>query len=141
MEKVDPVNYDTFIKISEENDIVLARKMAKDFANKAGFSLADVTKIATTVSELARNIYRYAKEGLILFKLRGDEKDTIEIVAFDEGPGIEDLELALTKGYSTTKRSLGLGLSGIKRLMDEFKIESKPGKGTIVKVAKRKRRF
>jgi len=130
------------IKIKEEKDIVVARQIVKDIAKRLGFSLADITKVSTAVSELARNIYRYAKEGFILVKeKKSGEEVEIEVVALDNGPGIEDIELALKSGYTTTRNSLGLGLSGVKKLMDSFYIESEKGVGTVVIASKRRRAF
>ncbi|WP_425057913.1 Serine/threonine-protein kinase RsbT [Sporomusa carbonis] len=137
-------DYDMVLKIKDESDIAVSRQMAKSFAQKNNFSLADITKIATTVSELSRNIYRYAKEGQIYIKKKEKELDkdvSIEIVAYDRGPGIENVERALAGGYTTSERSLGLGLSGVKRLMDRFYIVSEVGKGTIVVLEKRRRGF
>jgi len=137
-------DYDIVLNIKDENDITVSRQMAKSFAQKNNFSLADVTKIATAVSELARNIYRYAKKGHICIKKKetGPDKDIIiEILAYDRGPGIENVERAIVRGYTTSERSLGLGLSGIRRLMDSFYINSEVDKGTVVVVEKRRRGF
>lgn len=144
MIEVNTQDYDIALKIKDESDIAVSRQMAKNFAQKMDFSLADVTKIATAVSELARNIYRYAKEGYIYIRKKeaGPEKaPVIEILACDRGPGIENVELVISGGYTTSERSLGLGLAGIKRLMDSFRIESEVGKGTVVIVEKRRRVF
>jgi len=141
---VNPHDYDIILKIKDENDIAVSRQMAKSFAQKNDFSLADVTKIATAVSELARNIYRYAKEGYIYIRKKEtgpDKAVSIEILACDRGSGIENVELAVIGGYTTSERSLGLGLSGIRRLMDSFDIKSEVGKGTVVAVEKRRRGF
>ncbi len=141
MRRISFDEYQLVIKITREEDIVLARQMVKNLASEAGFSLVDVTKIATVVSELSRNIFHYAGSGLILARLRDEGEKILEIVAYDEGPGIENLSAVLRGGYSTTPRSFGLGLSGVKKLMDDFEIESEKGKGTIVRVEKRQRRF
>lgn len=141
---VNPHDYDIVLRIKEENDIAVSRQMAKSFAQKNNFSLADVTKIATAVSELARNIYRYAKDGYIYIRKKEtgpDKAVSIEILACDRGPGIENVELAVVGGYTTYERSLGLGLSGIRRLMDSFNIKSEINKGTVVIVEKRRRGF
>lgn len=136
-------DFDVVMRISREDDIAIARQMAKQLAQEAGFSLADVTKIATAVSELARNIYRYAQTGVIMIRKQHQETNnpSIQVVAVDHGPGIEDLDLALKRGYTTHERSLGIGLSGVKRLMDSFEIASKVGVGTTVVVEKRRRKF
>lgn len=143
MKKIPIDEYQVVVKVAKEEDILLARQMAKNFASDSGFSLVDVTKVATVVSELARNIFRYAGSGFILLRLREEERGgkVLEIVAYDEGPGIESLGTVLRGGYSTSSRSFGLGLSGVKRLMDVFEIKSEKGKGTIVRVEKRQRRF
>lgn len=136
-------DFDVAVQICREEDIAIARQMAKQLAQEAGFSLADTTKIATAVSELARNIYRYAERGRIMVRKRADEKDEpkIEIIAADRGPGIPNLDQVLNGGYTTYERSLGIGLSGVRRLMDDFTIHSEVGKGTVVIVEKRRRRF
>lgn len=140
--KIKVEDYELVVRIESEDDIYLARQMIKSFAEKSGFPLADVTKVATAVSELARNIYRYAKKGYIYARTKyRDDELILEVVAYDEGPGIPDVEKALSKGYTTFQRSLGLGLSGIKRLMDSFFIASEVGKGTVVIVEKGKRRI
>jgi len=140
---VDTEDYDLVLKIRQEADIAVARQMVKDFAKKNGFSLADVTKIATVVSELSRNIQRYAKKGYICARKKHgkDGNVLLEVLAYDNGPGIKDVELAVTGGYTTSQRSLGLGLSGVRRLMDTFKIISEEGKGTIVITEIRRRTF
>ncbi len=136
-------DFDVVVRISREDDIAIARQMAKQLAQEAGFSLADVTKIATAVSELARNIYRYARTGVIMIRKQDQETNnpTVQVVAVDRGPGIEDIDLALKRGYTTHERSLGIGLSGVKRLMDSFEITSTVGVGTTVVVEKRRRKF
>jgi len=143
VKKISIDEYQVVVKIAREEDILLARQMAKNFAGDSGFSLVDVTKIATVVSELSRNIFRYAGSGFILLRLRKEEggENVLEIVAYDEGPGIEDVAIVLRGGHSTSLRSFGLGLSGVRRLMDVFEIESEKGKGTIVRVEKRQRCF
>ncbi len=101
-----------------------------------GFSSTDLTLIATAISELARNIVLYAKSGEIhLSSIEHGDKRGIAVVARDEGPGIPDIRRALQDGYSTS-RSLGLGLPGVRRLMDEFEIVSEVNRGTRVTVKK-----
>ena len=146
------------IEIKEEYDIVTARVSAKEEAKKLGFGIVDQTRIATAVSELARNIVDYAGEGVIEINIvrteaveggsrsrsgsgrhgEAEERLGLEIVAADNGPGIEDIEKALEDGYSTGG-GLGIGLGGVRRLMDEFEIQSKVGEGTKVRVVKWKR--
>ena len=124
------------IKITEEVDVALAAFDARSLAEAAGFRQTEQFMIATAVSELARNIYRYAMQGDII--IRVTEQNTtkgIEIIAEDHGPGIEDIQKALEDHFSTSG-SLGLGLPGVKRLMDEFTIDSERGRGTTVAVRK-----
>jgi len=123
------------IEIASVEGIVTARQKVRELASNMGFSTVDQTRIATAVSELARNIYQYAGKGMVtVLSLEGDRRG-IKIVCQDDGPGIADIELAMTDGYSTAK-SLGLGLPGAKRLVDEFHIESDSGKGTKITITK-----
>jgi serine/threonine-protein kinase RsbT len=124
------------VQIVSDSDIVAARSMARTLANKLGFSSGDTTLIATAISELARNILSYARQGEILLRaVDGSNRTGILIVASDEGPGISDIRQALLDGFSTSG-SLGMGLPGVRRLMDEFEITSEPMHGTTVKVKK-----
>lgn len=124
------------VGIAADADIVHARQRGRRLASRLGFSSSELTLIATAISELARNILVYARRGEIRMRLVDRAgRSGISIEAIDEGPGIHDLRLALQDGYSTS-RSLGLGLPGVKRLMDEFDIQSAPGKGTHVTVRK-----
>jgi serine/threonine-protein kinase RsbT len=111
--------------------------MATDkLTNELGFDLAIVMKMKTVVSELAHNILKYAGVGFInLMPLESDRQRGIEICCTDRGPGIEDLEKALSDNFSTSG-TLGLGLPGVKRLADEFEIDSAPDQGTKVTVRK-----
>ncbi len=128
------------IPICSDTDIVAARKLGREMGTKLGFSSSELTLIATAISEIARNMVTYAHDGVISFAAVGTtNKRGLLIVAEDKGPGIADLSLALQDGYSTSK-SLGLGLPGAKRLMDEFEIDSKPGVGTVIKMIKWNRR-
>lgn len=124
------------VAIDRELDIVTARQAGRELAAANGFSPTDQTLIATAISEVARNIVVYAQHGEIVVS-RVDELGRIGImvIARDRGPGIENLELALRDGYST-KQSLGLGLPGARRLMDDFGIESEIGQGTVVTMKK-----
>ena len=127
---------ETRIPIASDLDIIRARQSGRAEASKLGFSSTDLTLVATAISELARNIVMYAGEGeIILRQVRKAEKQGIVVIARDHGPGIADVSRALQDGYSTS-RSLGLGLPGIRRLMDEFEVESQLGEGTIVTVRK-----
>lgn len=124
------------VPINSDQDIVLARQKGRSLAAEAGFSAVDSTLIATAISELARNIVSYAKTGeILLTTLQESRRKGILIVASDNGPGIPDIRLALRDGFSTSG-SLGLGLPGVRRLVDEFQIVSSIGQGTVVKVTK-----
>jgi serine/threonine-protein kinase RsbT len=123
------------ISIERETDIVTARQKGRELAAACGFSSSEQTLIALAISELARNILVYAQTGEIVIMAAAEDRRGIEIIARDQGPGIKDVELALRDGYSTTK-SLGLGLPGARRVMDEFEIDSALGKGTTVTVRK-----
>lgn len=124
------------IPIGSDLDIIHARQTGRAEASKLGFSSTDLTLIATAISELARNIVMYAQQGEVILRfVRTSEKQGIIIIAKDQGPGMTDLRQALQDGYSTS-RSLGLGLPGVRRLMDEFEIESEPGQGTVVTIKK-----
>lgn len=113
----------------------MARQTGRALAAQLGFSSADQTLIATAISEMARNILVYATSGEILLRAEQDGRPGIAIIARDEGPGIPDIERALQNGYSTSG-SLGVGLPGTKRIMDEFSIISEAGKGTTVTMKK-----
>jgi len=127
---------ETRIAINSDTDIVDARQRGRALAAELGFSGSDQAVIATAISELSRNIVEYAKRGEIVLGIAADGgRLGIQVIARDEGPGIRDLARAMEDGYSTTK-SLGLGLPGAKRLMDEFYIESEVGKGTTVRMRK-----
>lgn len=124
------------VPINSDQDIVLARQKGRALAIEAGFASGDATLIATAVSELARNIVSYACKGQIMLKVvDGVDRQGLSIIASDNGPGIPDIRLALRDGFSTSG-SLGMGLPGVRRLMDEFEITSQPGRGTIVAVKK-----
>ncbi|MCW1933915.1 anti-sigma regulatory factor [Pararhodobacter zhoushanensis] len=123
-------------QIASDADIVSARQQGRTVAADMGFSRPDQALIATSISELARNIVNYAKTGTIELSLvnRGSKRG-LRVVAKDSGPGIENLEAAMTDGFSTA-RSLGLGLPGTRRMVDDFHIASEPGKGVKVTVVK-----
>jgi serine/threonine-protein kinase RsbT len=124
------------VAINSDQDIVLARQKGRLLATELGFSTGDATLIATAISELARNIVSYARKGQIMLKMvNGLNRQGIAVIASDDGPGISDIRQALRDGFSTSG-SLGLGLPGVRRLMDEFEITSQPGRGTIVAVKK-----
>lgn len=124
------------IPIRSAADIVEARQQGRALASRFGFTGSDLTVIATAISELARNVLEYAKTGEIVLSLaQKGSRNGIRIVARDTGPGIADLGKAMQDGY-TTGKGLGIGLPGVRRLMDEFEIVSEVNKGTIVTVKK-----
>ena len=124
------------VPIVTDVDVVTARSSGRALAEEAGFSGSDLTMIATAISEVARNILVFAGQGEVRIEaVEEDGRAGIEVVARDDGPGITDVELALQDGYSTG-HSLGLGLPGTRRLMDEFEIASAPGEGTTVTLRK-----
>jgi serine/threonine-protein kinase RsbT len=127
---------ESVVAVSSSADIVTARQRGRALAAALGFSGSDLTVIATAISELARNIIEYATTGeIVLGQEDSNGRPGIIIVARDEGPGIPDLSRALSAGYSTGP-GLGLGLPGVRRLMDDFEITSDVGRGTIVSVRK-----
>ncbi|OCA97202.1 anti-sigma regulatory factor [Clostridium beijerinckii] len=124
------------ISIEYENDIVVARQKAREVSKLLEFGIVDQTRIITAVSELARNIFLYAQKGNVLFEeIFEGRKHGLKISFRDNGPGIEDVEFAMNGGYSKG-RSMGLGMSGSKRLMDEFYVTSILGKGTEIIIKK-----
>lgn len=127
------------VDISDESDIIVARKTIRVVSEKLGFSLTDVTRIVTAVSELARNIFVYAGSGVMSWCILDQGNVVgIELTFEDHGPGISDLEQVMQEGYSTSK-GLGLGLPGSRRLMDDMEIRSQVGEGTTVVVKKWRR--
>ena len=129
----------THVVIAHDGDIVEARRKGRELAQRIGFSGSDLTLIATAISEIARNIVVYADRGEIsLSEADNGGRRGIIVVARDEGPGIPDIEGAMRDGYSTGN-SLGLGLPGARRLMDDFEIMSTVGQGTTVTMRKWKR--
>jgi serine/threonine-protein kinase RsbT len=131
-----PGTLENVVSITSSADIVTARQRGRALAAGLGFSGGDLTVIVTAISELARNMIDYATTGEILLG-HDDRNDrpSLVIVARDEGPGISDIPRAVSAGYSTGS-GLGLGLPGVRRLMDEFDISSRPGQGTTVTVRK-----
>jgi serine/threonine-protein kinase RsbT len=119
------------VSITSDQDVVAARQQGRALAVKLEFSSSESTLIATAISELARNIVSYARRGEIRIISQNSGRPGIVIVASDDGPGIEDIRQAMRDGFSTSG-SLGLGLPGVRRLMDEFEISSERGKGTTV---------
>ena len=130
---------DVSVPISADLDLVRAREQGRVLAGQLGFTQGDLTLVATAISELARNIVRYARRGEIVLRRAEDGGvPGIVIIARDEGPGIPDVNRAMEPGYSTAG-GLGLGLPGVRRIMDEFEIVSEVGRGTVVTVTKWKR--
>lgn len=122
--------------IASENDIICARKITRQLAVDLGFNLVDQGRLVICMTELARNILLYAGKGSVKLEVQNQQVNKgIEIVAEDVGPGINDSWLATLDGYSTSN-SLGKGLPAVKRLMDEFQLNSKTGAGTIVIIRK-----
>ena len=127
---------ETVVPIASSADIVTARQRGRSLAAELGFTGSDLTVIATAISELARNIIEYATEGEIALRpVDKDGRPGIAIVARDQGPGIPDVGRALGVGFGTGQ-GLGLGLPGVRRLMDEFEIWTRPGEGTSITVRK-----
>jgi RNA polymerase sigma factor (sigma-70 family) len=124
------------IMVTRDADVVTARQQGRTIAAKAGFGATELTVIATAISEVARNIVKFARRGQIVVRyLNESGRQGVSIVARDSGPGIPDLSEALRDGYSTYQ-GLGLGLPGARRLMDEFDIVTEVGKGTTVSMTK-----
>ncbi|MCA9580491.1 MAG: anti-sigma regulatory factor [Myxococcales bacterium] len=126
------------LKIDTEGDILIARKTAREACQRIGFGITDTTRIVTAVSELSRNIFHYAKAGTMHWsETEMGRRKGIELTFSDDGPGIDDINRAMEVGFTTSSTpSLGLGLPGVKRLMDEMEISSPVGKGTTVTVRK-----
>jgi serine/threonine-protein kinase RsbT len=122
--------------LRSEQDIVLARQLVRKLSQEIGFSLVDQTKIVTATSELARNALIYGRGGTMHWeKLQTQERTGLKLLFADEGPGIPNMDLAMTDGW-TSGHGLGMGLTGAKRLVNEFHIDSKVGGGTRVTIAR-----
>jgi serine/threonine-protein kinase RsbT len=129
------LNKDT-MRIEKEQDVVPFRNRVKEYAVKIGMSLVNQTKLITAASELVRNMLKYGGGGTVLIEAVSQIRDTgVRLTFKDRGPGITDISLAMKDGYSTTK-SLGVGLPGTKRLVNEFDIKSVLGEGTTVTILK-----
>jgi serine/threonine-protein kinase RsbT len=127
---------DFVVDVNHPDDIVIARQAGHELARQLGFSLTDVTMIATAISEIARNITSYAGKGEVRVGVQyRDGRRALVVRAEDDGPGISDVDRALEDGYSTGS-GLGLGLPGARRLMDRLVVESAPGEGTVVEMWK-----
>jgi serine/threonine-protein kinase RsbT len=116
-------------------DVMTVRRQGLNMATALGFPLPEATKVAVVISELARNIINYAGGGSISLTAYTEGEKGIKILAQDRGPGIENLEAVLAGGYTTSK-GMGVGLSGSRRMMDEFDVQTEVGKGTVVTATK-----
>ena len=124
------------VPIRVDSDIVAARQQGRALASRVGFSSGEATLIATAISELSRNIVLYAKRGeIVVAAVENGSRRGVVVMARDEGPGISDVRRATAGGYSTSG-GLGLGLAGVRRLMDEFEIVTDVGIGTTVTAKK-----
>jgi len=124
------------VTIQKEWDIVGARQLGREFSKKVGFGTVDQARIATAISELARNIYLYAGNGRVCFEIIDNvDRKGMCMIATDTGPGIKNISQVMEDGF-TTMGGLGAGLPGVKRLMDEFDIQSEVGKGTTIRATK-----
>ncbi|QHS58910.1 anti-sigma regulatory factor [Chitinophaga agri] len=124
------------MRIAKELDMVVFRNRLKEFAVKIGMGLVNQTKLITAASELSRNMLRYAGEGTVLIEIvNGQRQNGVRVTFSDKGPGIPDIDQAMKDGFSTGK-SLGLGLPGARRLVNEFDIKSTVGKGTTITITK-----
>lgn len=124
------------ISIIKEQDTIFLRNRTKELAVKVGLGLIEQTKLLTAASELVRNMLRYADGGKVTIQVVGDtSRNGLQLIFEDKGPGITDIDMAMREGYSTD-RSLGLGLPGAKKLVDEFSLHSTVGKGTTVTIVK-----
>jgi serine/threonine-protein kinase RsbT len=127
---------DETLDVRSSADVVKVRQMVRSWSSELGFSLVDQTKLVTGASELARNTVEHGGGGKVRIEMVNDEgRRGLRMTFEDRGPGIPDVSLALTDGYSTGT-GLGLGLSGTRRLMSEFRIQSAVGQGTTVQVAR-----
>lgn len=125
--------------VASEHDLVTARREGRGMATQIGFSACEATLVATAISELIRNIFIYASQGEIRLSLSNDSgRSGITVVAIDQGPRIADIRLASQLGYSAAG-GMGLGLPGVKRIMDEFDVAYESGRGTTVTATKWKR--
>ncbi|WP_128543107.1 anti-sigma regulatory factor [Larkinella soli] len=122
--------------ILKDQDVVPFRNRVKEYAVRIGMGLVNQTKLITAASELVRNMLRYAQQGEVFIEVVTQGRENgVRLTFVDKGPGIPDIELAMKDGYST-HRSMGLGLPGTKRLVNEFEIRSKVGEGTVITILK-----
>ena len=131
-----PVEASEVMPVRDGDDVVRVRQRVRAKAISIGFSLVDQTKIITAASEIARNTVDYGGGGTLCLEiLQNGARRGLRLTFADEGPGIADISVALTDGY-TTGQGLGLGLGGAKRLSNEFEVKSQPGEGTIVSLTR-----
>lgn len=124
------------VQVTKEQDVVLFRNRVKEYAVKIGMGLVNQTKLITAASELVRNMLKYGGGGIVLIEVVSEDRNTgVRLTFSDKGPGIKDIQLAMKDGFSTGK-SLGLGLPGTRRLVNEFDIKSEVGAGTVVSILK-----
>ena len=124
------------LPIRSSEDVVVVRRVVREMSIAAGFSLVEQTKMVTAASELARNVLHHGGGGLArMERLNGPERRGVRIEFVDEGPGIADIDQALRDGY-TSGGGLGLGLGGARRIASDFDIQSEPGRGTTVTIAR-----
>jgi serine/threonine-protein kinase RsbT len=122
--------------LRSEHEIVLARQLVRRLTQELGFSLVDQTKMVTAASELARNALVYGGGGSMRWELLDNgARRGLKLTFSDEGPGIADVEMAMTDGWSSGT-GLGMGLSGARRLVNQFEIDSRPGAGTRVSITR-----
>lgn len=123
------------IPVKAEPDVVTARRRVREVSSQLGFSLVDQTKVVTAASELARNTIIYGGGGTMTVESLNGPRLGLRLIFEDTGPGISDIEMALRDGF-TTGSGLGLGLGGAKRLVNEFEIDSRVGKGTKITITR-----
>ena len=123
------------VALTRDEGVVAARRVAREAAARLGFDEQDQTRIATAVSEIARNAHRYARQGQVFVSVPEPERDRLEVEVTDRGPGIAEVDLVLSGRY-VSRTGMGRGLVGVRRLMDDFDLSSSPS-GTRVRIAKR----
>jgi serine/threonine-protein kinase RsbT len=123
------------IPIVAEDDVVRARSRGREICRSLGFTELNQVKVATAISELARNIFQYAGSGVVILRTLDKPRRGIEIVAKDAGTGIPDVKLVLSGSYKS-RSGMGMGLLGTRRLMDQFEVETGPANGTTITVRK-----
>ena len=128
---------DSLLAIEMEADVLQARAQGQELCRELGFSVLGQTQVATAISELARNIFQYARRGRIEVRAIYGHRPGVEVVAHDDGPGITDLRAVMSPTYRS-RSGMGAGLRGTRRLMDHFEVITRPGKGTTVTIRKHK---